>query len=99
MKSKLLEKNIETLNNIFKSQNIKNITKDITNINYPNAILSKLLTNQDILLEPHQIYIESIISNIYKLVDTLNNGETNKIDINKLYNMFCNNNINFSQIL
>ena len=95
IKSKLFEKNIDILDKIFKENNINNITKEITKLQYPDDIWSKLLDKQNILSETYQICIENVITNIYKLTDVLNRKETNKIPIKDLYVMFQNNMIDF----
>lgn len=101
IKSKLFYKNLEVLNKLFTNQNTNKLAKEFTKIDYPDDMWSKLLDSREILLKTYQIYIEKIIKNIYHLVDLLNNHQTKDLDnkVNRIYQMFQNNNTNFDKSL
>ena len=101
IKSKLFYKNLEVLNKLFTNQNTNQLAKELTKIDYPDDIWSKLLDSREILLDTYQIYIEGIIKNIYHLVNLLNNRQTKDLNtkVKKIYKMFQNNNTDFDKNL
>jgi hypothetical protein len=101
IKSKLFYKNLEILDKLFIGHNNNKLAKEFTKIDYSDDIWTKLSCNHEILLETYQIYMERIIRNIYHLVDLLNNQNTADLDnkVNRIYQIFQNNNTNFDKNL